>query len=85
MLPEMIRDEMLPKMLRDEMLPEMLAIISKKISVLIKAITPKRSLNEMENNQTEHNEKSNIPNSKRTRGGRNKRRRTLKRSRKYKW
>jgi hypothetical protein len=70
MLLEMLSDEMLPKML-PKMLPEMLDIMSKKISVLIKAITPKRSLNEMENNKMEHNENSNSPNSpnsKRTRG-----------------
>ena len=68
--------EMIPKMLRD--------VMSEKISVLIKAITPKRSRNnEMSNNEMSNNE---MPNSKRTRGGRyrNKRRRTLKRSRKYK-
>ena len=74
-----LKKELLELEEHPEMIPEMIRVeMSEKISVLIN-ITQKRSRNnEMSNNNE---------NRKRTRGGRyrNKRRRTLKRTRKYKW
>ena len=76
-----LKKELLELEEHPEMIPEMIRVeMSEKISLLIN-ITQKRS----RNNEMSNNENPNRPNSKRRRGGRNKRRRTLKRTRKYKW
>ena len=75
--------EMIPEMLRDEMLLEMKPHeMSTKISLLITYISPNETQKRSRNNDMLTNSKN-----QRTRGGRyrNKRRRTLKRTRKYKW
>ncbi len=74
-----LKKELLELQEHPEMIPEMIRVeMSEKISVLITFISRN---NEMSNNQKSNRKKL------RTMGGRyrNKRRRTLKRTRKYKW